>query len=94
MNPALAQVKKDRRAVKMTVLHRERHPWFQSEIGRLVNGLQTEVSGHLKHPEYLVVFGHFTKEQTLEALMGGWAYTATPITGFDSPSLPFLPGFV
>ncbi|MFZ2983747.1 MAG: hypothetical protein WA053_01550 [Minisyncoccia bacterium] len=93
MKPALAQVEAGRRAVKMTVLRRERHPWYQSEIGRLVNGLKTEVSGHSKHPEYLVVFGHYTKEQTLEALQGGWEYTATQVTGFHSPSLPFVPGF-
>lgn len=88
------QVVENRRKLKMTVLHREGGVWHQMEVGRLVNGLMTEASQHPKHLEHLVLFGHYTKEQTLEALLGGQAYTAVQVTGTDSKDLPFVPGFV
>ena len=88
------QIAEDRQAVKMTVLHREGHQWYQSEIGRLVNGLHTGASTHPKFPEHLVLFGHHTKEKTLEVLPGDQSYTAMLITGLHSEELPFVPGFV
>jgi hypothetical protein len=88
------QVAENRRKLKMTVLHREGGVWHQIEVGRLVNGLMTEVSQLPKHPEHLVLFGHYTKEETLKALLGGQAYTALQITGVDSKELPFVPGFI
>jgi len=54
----------------------------------------TEVSQHPQHPEYLVIFGHYTKEQALKAHGGGFAFTATQITGVHNAELPFIPGFV
>ena len=82
---------KKRRELKTTLLHRPGGVWHQSEINCLVKGLTTEVTSISSHPEHLILFGHFTKEQTLEALLGGTAYTATMMTGVDG--LPFDPGW-
>jgi hypothetical protein len=54
----------------------------------------TEVSEHPQHPKYLILFGHYTKAETLEALVGGRTYTATNITGTNNKDLPFVPGFI
>lgn len=77
------------RQLKTTVLFRKEGVWHREEVGRLVNGLMTEVSQHPENPEYLVLRGHYTKEETLRALIGGVAYTATQVTGADAPELPF-----
>jgi hypothetical protein len=53
----------------------------------------TEASQRSDHPEYVVLYGHYTKEQTLRALGGGMAYTATQVTGADDPRIPFPTGF-
>jgi len=87
------QVVENRRNLKMTVLHRAGGVWHHVEVGRLVNGLMTEVSQLQKYPEHLVLFGHYTKEETLKALLGGQAYTAVQVIGTDSKELPFVPGF-
>lgn len=79
------------RTIKMTVLHRPGGQWWTEEVARLTNGLMTEVSSHPRHPEDLILLGHYTKEQTLRAIGGGVAYTATPMTG--TKELPFMPGF-
>lgn len=86
------QLADNRRNLKTTVLHRPGGQWLGVEISRLVGGLNTEVSQHPQHPEYVIIFGHFTKEQTLRAIRGGIAYTATAVTGVDE--LPYLPGFI
>lgn len=88
------QIAENRSKLKTTVLHRQGGVWHQVEVGRLVSGLMTEVSQHPKHPEHLVLFGHYTKEETLRALLGGQAYTALQVTGTDSKELPFVPGFI
>lgn len=80
-----------RKELKYTVLHRPNGVWHESEVARLIDGLPTEVSRLPKFPEYLILFGHFTKEETLKAIMGGVAYTATQVTG--TKDLPFHPGF-
>ena len=82
-----------RRNLKMTILHRPGGIWHHSEVAKLVQGLTTEVSQHPKHPEHVVLFGHYTKEQTLKAIGGGIAYTATQVTGIQDERLPFIPGF-
>jgi hypothetical protein len=94
MNLMEMQIEENRRKLKTTVLYREGGTWDRIEVGRLVNGLKTEVSQHQKHPAYLVLFGHYTKEQTLQALLGGQAYTAIQVIGADSKELPFVPGFI
>lgn len=94
MNLIATQIEENRKNLKMTVLYRKGGIWHQLEVARFVNGLMTEVSEHPKHPEYLVLFGHHTKEKTLKALLGGIAYTATQIVGTNSKELPFVPGFV
>ncbi len=88
------QIEESRRKLKMTVLRREGGTWHPTEVGKLVNGLMTEVSQHPKFQEYLVLFGHHTKEATLKAIGAGQAYTALQITGTHSKELPFVPGFV
>lgn len=84
----------NRRNLKMTVLFRPGGTWHEIEVGRLCTGLGTEVSQHPRHLEHLVLLGHYTKEQTLKALLGGQAYTTRQITGMESSDLPFSPGFV
>lgn len=94
MDLMLMQREQTAREMKMTVLHRPNGVWHLIEVGRLVNGLMTEVSQHPEYPEYLVIYGHHTKEKTLEVMLGGIAYTATQITGMESRKLPFIPGFM
>jgi len=89
----LLMMEENRRNLKVTVLHRPGGKWHDVEVSKLVDGLITEISQHPQHPEYLVVFGHHTKEQTLKALGGGMAYTATQVTGADDPRIPFPTGF-
>jgi len=93
VNLVAMQIEENRRNRKITVLRREGHTWHEAEVAKLCNGLNTEVSGHPQHPEYLILCGHHTKEQTLQALVGGQAYTATQITGLKSEGVPFIPGF-
>jgi len=82
------------RNLKTTVLCRKRGIWSQPEIDRLVSGLVTEVSQHPEYPEYLIIFGHYTKEQVLKTILGGVAFTTRSVTGTDSKELPFYPGFI
>lgn len=93
MNLMLLQIVEGRHNLKMTVLYRKDGMWREREVDKLVNGLMTEVSNHPQHPEYLVLYGHYTKEATLKALGGGQAYTTTAIIGTDNTELPFVPGF-
>ncbi len=79
--------------IKVTVLHRPGGVWRDKEILGLTDNLQAVVTGIATHPEYLILLGHHTKEATLQAIGGGFAYTATQVTGIDSPLLPFVPSF-
>ena len=88
------RIEKNIRNLKTTVLHRPDGVWYQLEVNRLVSGLMTEISQHPKHPEYLILWGHHTKEQALKAILGGVAFTATQVTGQNSPELPFNPRFI
>lgn len=88
------QVAENQRKLKMTVLYRKGGEWHHSEISKLVGGLGTEVNSHPKHSEYLILMGHYTKEQTLRAIGGGQAYTSIQVVGVDNKELPFVPGFV
>lgn len=87
------EIKKHRDGIKLTVLCRKGGTWGQTEVFRLTDGLRANISIHPDHLECLIVFGHFTKEQTLKALGGGLDYTATQVTGIDNKDLPFSPGF-
>ncbi len=82
------EMRDNRKKMKVTVLHRQGEVWYPLEVNRLVNGLRTEVSQRASHPEHLVIFGHFTKERTLEVLGGGMAYTATQVTGIENAPFP------
>ncbi len=85
------RTKKSRAELKTTVLYREGGQWHPEEVNRLVNGLMTEASQLPAKPEYVILFGHHTKDETLKALLGGVTYTATQVTGLDNPELPFRP---
>jgi len=80
--------------LKMTILYRPNGIWHPSETTKLVNNFMTALSEHPQHPEYLVIYGHYTKEETLNAIGGGVAYTATQITGLQNEELPFKPRFI
>lgn len=82
----------NRKKMKLTVLHRPGGTWSGIDLGKL-HRLSPKISGHPKHPEYIILLGHFNNGQTLEVLDGGLAYTATMVTGMDSPELPFVPSF-
>lgn len=83
----IAERRRKRRNLKLTVLHRPGGSWDQHEVGRLINGLMTEVSRQQSHPEHLVLLGHFTNEQTLRA-SGGLGYTVTQVTGVGNAPFP------
>ena len=88
------KVEDNRRRVKMTVLRRNGGKWHLLEVNRLVVGLKTEASQHPQYSEYVVLFGHFSKEQALKALLGGEAFIATQVIGIQTKDLPFNPGWV
>jgi hypothetical protein len=78
------QDRKDRQSkINFTILKREGGVWHGIEVNRLVNNLVTEVYSHPKHPEYIYLYGHYTKAQALEAIIGGFAFTAEKVTGVD-----------
>jgi len=79
--------------MKMTLLFRKGGMWQLKEISRLAQMLNTQVSGHRSDPEYILLLGHFTKEETLAVIRGGVAFTATQVEGLDSGKLPFVPDF-
>jgi hypothetical protein len=81
-------------ALKLTVLHRPNHDWLPVEIERLKEGLQTVVSSDPEKTSFLVLFGHFTKEQALTVLGGAVEFTVAQITGVNSKELPFNPRFM
>jgi hypothetical protein len=93
MNLMGLHLAKLRSELKMTVLKREGGKWVPQEVHKLVGGLTTEASEHPQHPEYVILFGHYTKEQTLRAIGGGSAYIATQVTGLPNDEVPFTPGF-
>ena len=74
---------------KLTVLYREGGTWCSSEINKLCVSLFTEVVSRQNFPEYLVLFGHYTRERVLCVLGGGWAFTANQIVGLNNKELPF-----
>lgn len=93
MNLMALQVAENMRKLEMTVLFRQGGTWSREEVSNITNGLMTQVSSHPQHPEYLVLFKHFTKAKALEAHGGGLAFTATQVTGVQNKDLPFVPGF-
>lgn len=83
------EIAENMRKLKLTVLHRPGGTWSDVEVSRLVNGLLTEAYSHQENPEYLILFGHHSKEETLQALLGAMAYTATQLIGINNEELPF-----
>lgn len=86
-----ARLLKLRADLKTTILHRPVGEWHPEELSRVVNGLHTVIARHYTFPEYVIVLGHFTKEQVLEVMWGGAAFTAVSHTGLEG--LPFNPGW-
>ncbi len=87
------EIKNWRDSQKVTVLYRKSGTWSPVEVSRLVNALGTVASGLSSFPEYVLLMGDFTKEDTLRALGGGIAYTAKTVIGMDNLELPFKPRF-
>lgn len=79
--------------LQITILHRKDDTWLPQEVGKLVNGLMTEASEHPQHPEYVLLYGHYTKERTLTVLGGAKAYTTVQVVGLRNEQLPFRPTF-
>ncbi|MDD2758246.1 MAG: hypothetical protein PHD72_02625 [Patescibacteria group bacterium] len=85
---------KDRRRLKTTVLRRKGGGWSPNEAKWLTKGLNTNVSAHKDHPEYLVLWwGHFSNEALHEVLLGCKPYTVARVIGLDDKRLPFVPEF-
>lgn len=82
------------RDMRLTVLHRPNGTWSKLELGRLVNGLTTEACSHPKHPEDIIVYGHYSKDEVLGAILGGQVFTVKQVTGIENPELPFRPSFM
>jgi hypothetical protein len=83
-----------RAATKITLLHRPGGTWHQIEVSRLVSKFNNSVCAHPKHPEYLILPEHRTKEEVLDAILGGVAFTAEQVLGFENPKLPWVPQFI
>lgn len=94
MDLAGMDILEKQKKMKMTILHRAGGVWHQEEVGRLAVSLQTVICRRPQFPEHLVAFGHYTKEETLKALINGAAYTATQIIGLYNEKLPFTPSFI
>lgn len=86
------QVAENHHSLRTTLLCRRHGEWHRSEIDALAIGLTTEVVQKPGYPEYLILFKHFTKEETLKALGGGQSYIVNQIVGIKG--LPFDPGFI
>lgn len=65
--------------------------WSQREVSKITNGLRTEVYQVDQLPQYLIVYGAFTKEEVLRATGGGCTFTAEQVIGRDNADLPFRP---
>ncbi len=94
MNLLALDMQKKQGEMKITILYRQGGEWHPIEVSRLVSGLNTPCCEHPRHKEYLLLSGHYTKEKTLEVLLGGVAYTASQVTGLRNPQLPFTPVFI
>lgn len=91
----MAEDIKTRRAkMEFTVLTRGKGSdgvWHRSEVNRIVNGLSAELYTLPALPQHLILWGHFTKEQVLQAMDGGCTFTAMQVQGLENPELPFRP---
>jgi hypothetical protein len=74
-----------------TVLYRERC-WPDGLWECLCPILHCTVNyGSDENPQYVLLFGHFSKEQVTRALHGVSDFTLTQVRGRHHPALPFLP---
>ena len=87
------EVERIRREIQLTILHRPSGDWTSSESGRIVNGLMTEMEQHPQYPEYAILFGHYSKQDVLQALSGGVSFTALQVTGVEDERLPWRTRF-
>ena len=90
-NMMFNDLKERRSKIGFTVLYRKDGTWSNYEVSNFVNRLVTEAYQSKLKPEYLILFGSYTKAKTLEALGGGLAYTAEQVMGADNIMLPFKP---
>jgi len=73
-------------------LHRPGGGWTSAEIDLLVNRVMTMVSFSKDYPEYLILYGHHTKEKIKEVLASGQEHTVVQEVGINN--LPFTPSFI
>lgn len=78
-----------RNKAPFTILHRSGGIWSGNEVNKLTNGLAARIQGKNNAPEYLVVFGHYTKAQALAALGGGLAFTSSQVVGYENENCRF-----
>lgn len=95
---ASQEILSKRRGLKTTVLHRPGGTWDIYEVQKLVGELFTEAYQHPRFPEYVILFGHHTKERALDAVYPAHRsapktiendFTATQVMGLED--LPFRP---
>lgn len=79
---------------KITLLHRPGGTWHREEVSRLVAGFNNSICEHPKHPEYLILPEHRTKEEVLDVILDGQAFDVTNVLGFENPDLPWVPQFI
>lgn len=84
-------IKEKRANTKFTLCHRPGGTWGAAEVSRLVTNLKpmTEAVQLPSNPEYLVLYGHYTKDQMKHAGGAGLAWTVEQCMGIEK--LPFNP---
>jgi hypothetical protein len=87
-------VRAQRAETKITLLRRPGGTWHEDEVSKLTKGFRNNVCEHPKHPEYLILPEHRTKEEVFRILGGGIDFTASRVLGFSNPTLPWVPEFI
>lgn len=77
----------------ITILRRPGGAWRPIEATLLCTHLNASIIGNPKHPEYLLLRGHFEKHETLPCMLDGMTYSVQKVSGLDSKNLPFIPGW-
>ena len=88
MDLTAMRLMENRRNLKTTVICRCT-PFSNEEVGLMVNDLMTEASQHPKHPNSVILFGHFTADQLNGYLLRGGLYTVEQKVGVEG--LPWFP---
>jgi hypothetical protein len=76
-----------------TVIHTPGAKWVTSRKARLIGhhlNASDKIFGSLRHPDYLIIEGEFTKEE-IEHASGESVLDLCHIRGHKNPNLPFEP---